>query len=386
MAKWQNEVTIVHSSLLMGYICLVMAATNWQYLLVLQLNIIGKFMSKKSFASDNYAGIHADILQAIIHANGNHASAYGNDEYTTQAIQTFKTHFGDDIDVFFVFNGTAANVTSLSALNRSYNAVICADSAHIQNDECGAPEKFTGCKLLLAPTQNGKLTVDAIERCLQRKGDQHFVQARVISISQSTEYGTVYTPREIQAIAEFAHQNHLFLHMDGARISNAAVSLNLELKAISKDLGVDVLSFGGTKNGMMLGEAVVFFNRELAKDFLFIRKQSMQLASKMRFISAQFHALLSNDLWRKNAAHSNAMAQLLAKRLLTISSIRLTQPVEANAIFAILPKNIVSTLQDKFHFYVWNENLSEVRLMTSFDTTEEDVTAFFNCLSESVAI
>lgn len=330
-------------------------------------------MSKKSFASDNYAGIHPDILQAIINANQDHAGAYGSDDYTAQAIEAFKKHFGQDIDVFFVFNGTAANVTSLSAMSRSFQAVICAETAHIQNDECGAPEKWTGSKLLCVPTPNGKLTVAAIERFLQRRGDQHAVQPGVISISQTTEYGTVYTPNEIKSLADFAHQHHLFLHMDGARISNAAASLNLELKAISKEVGVDVLSFGGTKNGMMLGEAVVFFNRDLAKDFLFIRKQSMQLASKMRFISAQFHALLSNDLWHKNAAHANAMAQRLAKQLTAISGIRVTQAVEANAVFAILPREIVPALQEKFYFYIWNENESEVRLMTSFDTKEEEV-------------
>lgn len=333
-------------------------------------------MGKKSFASDNYAGIHPDILQAIINANQDHASAYGGDEYTAQAIQMFQQHLGQDIDVFFVFNGTAANVTSLSAMGRSFQAVICAETAHIQNDECGAPEKWMGSKLLCVPTQNGKLTVASIEHFLQRKEDQHAVQPGVISISQTTEYGTVYTPHEIRDLANFAHRHHLFLHMDGARISNAAASLNVELKAISKEVGVDALSFGGTKNGMMFGEAVVFFNRHLAKDFLFIRKQSMQLASKMRFISAQFHALLSHDLWRKNAVHANAMAKRLAQQLAAIPGVYLTQAVEANAVFAVLPREIVPVLQEKHYFYFWNEDASEVRLMTSFDTTEEEVDRF----------
>jgi threonine aldolase len=280
--------------------------------------------------------------------------------------------------VFFVFNGTAANVTSLAAINVSYQAVICAENAHIQVDECGAPEKFTGSKLLLIPAPNGKLSVDQIKRHLTRIGDQHHVQPHVISISQSTEFGTVYTPAEIKAISDFAHDHHMFLHMDGARICNAAVSLHLELKAITKDVGVDVLSFGGTKNGMMLGEAVVFFNRELAADFHFIRKQSMQLASKMRFISAQFHALLSHDLWRRNAENANKMAAFFAKKLAAIPGITLTQEVQANAIFAIMPRATILKLQEKYHFYTWNETLAEVRLMTSFDTMEAQVNEFID--------
>ena len=339
-------------------------------------------MNKKSFASDNYAGIHPEILEAIVEANQSHVTAYGNDIYTAKAVEKFKEQFGDDIDVFFVFNGTAANVTSLAAMNRSFHAVICAETAHIQMDECGAPEKFTGSKLLLVPTEDGKLSIDKIKRYLHRVGDQHHVQPGVISISQSTEYGTVYTSDEIKAIADFAHQNDMFLHMDGARVSNAAVSLDLDFKAFTKDAGVDVLSFGGTKNGMMLGEAVVFFNRELAKDFLFIRKQSMQLASKMRFISVQFHALFSNHLWKRNAFHANSMAKILADRLMEVPDIKVTQAVEANAIFAIMPAHFIKKLQEKFFFYVWNEHTSEVRIMTSFDTTDDDINEFTACLAE----
>jgi threonine aldolase len=333
-------------------------------------------INNKCFASDNYAGIHPDILQAIADANRQHVAAYGNDDYTKKAIEKFHDHFGDDIDVFFVFNGTGANVTALSSMNRSYHAVICAETAHIQMDECGAPEKFTGSKLLTVPTQDGKLDTKLIARHLQRVGDQHHVQPHVISISQSTEYGTVYSPSEIQALADFAHQHNMYLHMDGARISNAAVGLGCELKAISKEVGVDVLSFGGTKNGMMIGEAVVFFNRHLAHDFLYIRKQSMQLASKMRFIAAQFHALLSNDLWKRNAMHANNMASLLSQQLSSLPGIKITQAVQANAVFAIIPKQVIPYLQEKFYFYVWNETLSEARLMTSFDTTEADIHEF----------
>jgi len=331
---------------------------------------------KINFASDNYAGIHPDILNAIADANHAPAIAYGNDHYTDQAIDKFKEHFSDDIDVFFVLNGTAANVTALSTMNRGYHAIICADTAHIQVDECGAPEKFTGSKLLVTPSQDGKCTLPQIKNRLNRVGDQHHVQPHVISISQSTEYGTVYTFDEIKAIAEFAHANHLYLHMDGARFANAEAHLNVGLNTLSKEAGVDVLSFGGTKNGMMLGEAVIFFNRTLARDFLFIRKQSMQLASKMRFIAAQFHALLSNDLWHRNAKHANDMAALLAKKLSALPSMTITQTVQANAVFVTLPKHMIETLQEKYYFYVWNEGLSEVRLMTSFNTTEAEVNGF----------
>jgi threonine aldolase len=334
---------------------------------------------KISFASDNYSGIHPDILAAIAQANLAHVPAYGSDVYTAQALETFREHFGKECEVFFVFNGTAANVMSLCAMSKGYHAVICSEKAHIQMDECGAPEKISGSKLLLVPTKNGKITVEAIHQHLARLGDQHHVQPRIISISQTTELGTVYTPREIHLLAEFAHQNKMYLHMDGARIANAAASLNLELKAISKDVGVDALSFGGTKNGMMFGEAVVFFNPGLADDFQFIRKQNMQLASKMRFISAQFQALLSNDLWRKNASHANAMAKLFAEKLMVIPEITLTQKVEANAIFAIFPQKLISMLQEKFHFYVWDEQRLEVRLMASFDSTEDEINAFIDC-------
>lgn len=335
---------------------------------------------KISFASDNYSGIHPEILKAIVDANHDHLPAYGSDDYTVSAINKFREIFGADCEVFFVLNGTGANVTSLCAMNKTYHAVICAEKAHIQVDECGAPEKISGCKLLLVPSLDGKMTVNNIKQHLARVGDQHHVQPRVISISQTTESGTVYTPEEIQEIADFAHQHNMFLHMDGARISNAAASLQLELKAITK--GVDVLSFGGTKNGMMIGEAVVFFNQDIAKDFQFIRKQNMQLASKMRFISAQFTALLTDQLWLKNASHANAMAKLLAEKLSAISGITITQKVQANVVFAIFPEQLIKQLQEAFHFYVWDEAKLEVRLMTSFDTTEMEVQEFVECLEK----
>lgn len=331
---------------------------------------------EKSFASDNYAGIHPEILQAIIQANHGHAPAYGADAWTQKAIEKFREHFGNSIDVHFVFNGTAANVLGLNAITQSFNAIICAQTAHINVDECGAPEKFTGCKLLTVPTKDGKLTIEAIQHYLQRVGDQHHVQPKVISITQATEFETVYTPEEIRTIADFAHAHNMLVHMDGARIANAAAYLKVPLRAITSDVGVDVLSFGGTKNGMMLGEAVIFFNPTLAQDFKYIRKQGMQLGSKMRFIAAQFIALLSNDLWLKNAQHSNAMAQKLAQELGTIPEITITQPVQANGVFAIIPPQYIAQLQAHYPFYVWDEVTSEVRLMASFDTTQEDVDGF----------
>lgn len=334
--------------------------------------------NKKSFASDNNAGIHPEILTAIVNANQGHVVGYGDDEYTARAIKKFQEHFGNDIEVFFAFNGTGANVLGLKAITDSFNAIICAATAHLNVDECGAPEKFLGCKLLTVPTLNGKLTVDLVQRHVHGFGDQHHVQPKVISITQSTELGTVYAQAEIKALADFAHHHTMLLHMDGARIANAAASLSLPLRAITKDVGVDVLSFGGTKNGLMLGEAVIFFNKSLAKNFPYIRKQGMQLASKMRFISAQFIALLTNDLWLHNAAHANKMAKKLADSLQQIPEIKITQEVMANGVFAIIPKELIAKLQEKYFFYVWNEERNEVRWMTSFDTTEEDIQNFVN--------
>lgn len=338
--------------------------------------------AKISLASDNFAGVHPDVMQALIQANAGPAPAYGNDDYTSRAVMTFQTVFGQDTEVFFVFNGTGANVTALGAMNRSFHAVICSDLAHIQVDECGAPEKFTGCKLLLVPNQHGKLSPQSIEKHLLRVGDQHHVQPGVISISQTTEYGTVYSIGEIRALADFAHQHKMFLHVDGARICNAAASLKSSLRACTRDAGVDVLSFGGTKNGMMFGEAVVFFNRELARDFLFIRKQGMQLASKMRFISAQFLAMFADELWLRNATHANAMAALLADKLKQLPQVKITRSVDSNAVFAIIPPHIVTPLQEKSYFYIWNESLSEARLMTAFNTTPEEIDSFVNYLKE----
>ena len=330
----------------------------------------------RSFASDNNAGIHPDVLQAIAEANVGHVVGYGDDPYTASAVRKFKQHFGNDIDVLIVFNGTAANCLSLKSLTDSYHAILCAEASHIYTDECGAPEKFTGCKLIPLPTTDGKLTVDTVRRAYHGIGDQHHVQPRAISITQATEVGTVYKPKEIKALAAFAHERNLFLHVDGARIANAAATLGQNLREATRDLGVDVLSFGGTKNGAMAAEAVVFFDKTLSANFLYTRKQGMQLASKMRFISAQFDALLSKDLWLKNAQHSNRMAQLLEKEISKITGVEVVYKVEANGVFARIPRRAIASLQKRYFFYVWNEEKSIVRWMCSFDTTEDDVKQF----------
>jgi threonine aldolase len=338
----------------------------------------------RSFASDNNAGVHPEVLQAIAKVNQGHAVGYGDDPYTESVVHKFQQHFGADIGVFIVFNGTAANCLSLKALTDSYHAVICAESAHIYTDECGAPEKFTGCKLIPLPTAAGKLTVESVSHAYHGIGDQHHVQARVISITQATEVGTVYKPAEIKALARFAHQRGMFLHVDGARLANAAASLGQTLRQATRDLGVDVLSFGGTKNGALGAEAVVFFDKKLSDDFLFLRKQGMQLASKMRFISAQFDALLTGDLWLRSAQRANRMARLLRKRLSEVPEVRIVYQVEANGVFAKIPRSAIAKLQKRYFFYVWSEPQSVVRWMCSFDTTEQDVKQFADFVAETV--
>jgi threonine aldolase len=330
----------------------------------------------KGFASDNNAGIHPDILKAIGEANSGHVTGYGNDPFTENAIRIFKSEFGNDTEVFFVFNGTGANVVGLSALTRSFHSVICAETAHIQSDECGAPEKFTGCKLLPVESKDGKLYPDEVRKYLHGFDFEHHSQPKVISISQVTEMGTVYQPGEIRALADLAHSFEMYLHLDGARISNAAVALDLPFRSFTRDCGVDVVSFGGTKNGMMMGEAVLIFHPELAREIKYIRKQSMQLFSKMRFVGAQFTAYFENELWKQNAAHANKMAQLLVSEILTVPEIKITQKTEANGVFAIVPRHIIQPLQQKFFFYMWNEPNAEVRWMTSFDTTESEIKEF----------
>lgn len=331
---------------------------------------------QRGFASDNNAGIHPDVLAAIQRANVGHVVAYGDDPFTQAAIAKFREQLGDGIEVFFVFGGTGANVLGLQAMTRPFHSVICTETAHVHVDECGAPEKLTGCKLLALPTPDGKLTPDLVRTRLHGFGDQHHSQPRVVTISQSTEMGTVYEREEVAALAELAHGNGMLLHMDGARLANAAASRGTTLRGLTRDAGVDVLSFGGTKNGIMYGEAVVVFDPRLAESFKFLRKQGAQLASKMRFLSAQFSALLTDDLWLRNAAHANAMARRLHEALAQIPRVTITQKVQSNAVFAMLPREHIAALQSEYFFYVWNEETSEVRLMTSFDTTEEDIVRF----------
>jgi threonine aldolase len=309
---------------------------------------------------------------------------YGDDPYTQSAIKRLKHEFGGDAEVFFVFNGTAANCLSLKALTNSFHAVICAEGAHIYVDECGAPEKFTGCKLVPVPANNGKLTIEAVRSAYHGIGDEHHVQPKVISITQATEVGTVYQPHEIRDLADFAHAHAMFLHVDGARIANAVAALGLNLKQATRDLGIDVLSFGATKNGALGAEAVVFFNPELSENFRFYRKQGMQLASKMRFISAQFQALFTNDLWLQNARHANRMAQLLKREISNIRQVKITYNVEANGVFAQIPRKAIAKLQKRYFFYVWNEAQSVVRWMCSWDTTADDVKQFAEFLRQSV--
>ena len=340
--------------------------------------------TSRSFASDNNASVHPEVIKAISAVNQGHVVGYGDDPYTDSAVRLFNRHFGDNIEVFFVFNGTAANCLSLKALTDSYHAVICSEAAHIYNDECGAPEKFTGCKLIPIPTHDGKLTVESVSSAWHGIGDEHHVQPRVISITQATEMGTVYRPEQIRQLARFAHDHQMFLHMDGARIANAAAALGLNLRLATRDLGIDVLSFGATKNGGMGAEAVIFFDPALAADFKFHRKQGMQLASKMRFVSAQLEALLKDDLWLRNARHSNRMAQLLRREVSQIPKVKIVYKVEANGVFAQIPRRAIAKLQKRYFFYVWNETQSVVRWMCSWDTTEADVKKFAEFLRRTV--
>jgi threonine aldolase len=338
----------------------------------------------RSFASDNNAGVHPRIIQAISAVNQGHTVGYGDDPHTKSALGKFREHFGRNSETFVVFNGTAANVLSFAALTSPYHAVICAEAAHVYVDECGAPEKLTGCKLIPIPTVAGKLTVEAVEKAYHGIGDQHHVQPKVISITQSTEVGTVYKPDEVKALASFAHQRKMLLHMDGARIANAAASLKLNLRQATGDLGVDVLSFGGTKNGAMGAEAIVFFNQSLAQDFLYRRKQGMQLASKMRYISAQLDALLTDDLWLRNARHSNRMAKFLERELRNVPQVDIAYKVEANGVFARIPRQAIAKIRQRYFFYDWDESQAMVRWMCSWDTTEEDVKEFAKFVDKTI--
>ena len=339
-------------------------------------------MIKIGFGSDNHSGAHPEILKALVAASSGHQPSYGTDEISNRVKGIFEQHFGSDARSHFVFNGTAANVLALDCVLKPYQAVICAETSHLQNDECGAPERWTGAKLITVPTQNGKITVEDIRERMVRQGDQHYSQAAVVSITQPTELGTLYTVEEIKFISAYVHAQGMLLHMDGARLVNAAAALNVSLKELTRDAGVDILSFGGTKNGLVFGEAIVFFNPKFANDFKYRRKQAMQLPSKTRFIAAQFEAFLGTDLWLQNAKHVNQMAKLLYEGLKQRPYVTLTQECQANAVFVKIPKDWISTLREQYFFYVWNEANFECRLMTTFDTTEDTITGFLNALDE----
>ena len=339
---------------------------------------------KRGFASDNNAGIHPDILKEVIEANKGHVKGYGTDIYTETAQELFREQLGSATETFFVFTGTAANVLGITGILRSWNSVITAATAHLETDECGAPEKFIGCKILTVDTPDGKITPELIEKHMHGFDFEHHSQPKVISITQSTEMGTVYTVPEIRKIARCAHSRGLLLHMDGARLANAAVALNLPFKTFTTDAGADVLSFGGTKNGMMFGEAICFLRPELSVNFKYIRKQGMQLASKMRFISSQYIGYFKNDLWKKLASHANSMAGILAEKLQQIDGLKITQPVQANGIFVIMPSDAAVKVMNHYFFYPWNAQTSEYRLMTSWDTTEEDIVEFVKLLKKEM--
>jgi threonine aldolase len=345
----------------------------------------------RGFASDNYSGIHPEVLAAIAEANDGHQGAYGSDVYTARLQEVFQEQFGEGVEAFPVFNGTGANVTGLQSMLPRWGAVIAASTAHINVDEGGAPEKIGGFKLLTVPTDDGKLTPELIDREAWGWGDEHRAQPLVVSITQSTELGTLYTAEEIRAIADHAHERGMTLHLDGARLSNAAAALDLPLRAFTRDAGVDVLSFGGTKNGAMLGEAVVVLNPAASDGLVYSRKFNMQLSSKMRFVSAQLIALLEGDLWLRNARHANAMAARLRGEIEagiaagSITGVSFTQPTQSNGVFATVPDGVADALRESFRFYDWDAARNEVRWMCSFDTHESDVDAFVAELSRLTA-
>jgi threonine aldolase len=340
---------------------------------------------QRAFASDNNAGVHPRVLEALARANVGHAGGYGHDRWTERVQELFASEFGERSRAYLVFNGSGANVLCIRAACRRFEAVICAPTAHVNVDECGAPEAIAGVKLLLGEATNGKLTPEAVDKLIVRVGDEHAVQPRLLTISQATEMGTVYTPDELRALSDLAHARGLLVHVDGSRLSNAAAALDVPLGALTTDAGVDLVSFGGTKNGLMGAEAVVVLNPELAPGFEYVRKQTLQLASKMRYLAVQFETLLTDELWRRLAAHANAMARLLADAVGELPGVQITQPVQANAVFAVLPPQATATLQERFRFYVWNEHTGEVRWMCSWDTTEEDVQTFAAAVRDVLA-
>lgn len=341
--------------------------------------------SWRGFASDNYAGIHPEVLEAISRANSGHAVAYGDDDETARLGDLVREHFGSSAEVFPVFNGTGANVVALQAMCRSWQAVICAETAHVNVDEGGAPEKVAGLKLWTVPTVDGLLTPDLVDVHAVRQGDVHRAQQAAVTITQSSELGTAYSIEDLGRLSEHVHARGLLLHLDGARIANAAASLGVPLRAVTTDVGIDAVSFGGTKNGAMGAEAVIVLNPELREALPFLRKTSMQLASKMRFVSAQLAALLTDDLWLRNASHANAMARRLEAAVRAIPGVEVMRRVDANAVFALLPADVTERLQKEYRFYTWDDHTGEVRWMCSWDTTPEDVDSFAAAIAREMA-
>ncbi len=328
------------------------------------------------FASDNTTGVHPLVMQALNDVNKGACKPYGDDEYCQEAEKAFRKVFGEDIVIFFALNGTGSNVLALKSILRPWEATICADTSHLNTDEVGAPEANTGSKLLISTEQNGKLTLEGIRHYLHDLENVHHSKPALVSITQTTEQGTVYTVDEIKAITSLAHEHGLYVHMDGARIANAVAALDVDINAITRDAGIDVISFGGTKNGLMMGEALIYFNTELGRDYFRMRKQCFQHISKMRFIAAQFLAYFKDDLWLQNAKHANNMAQYLAKELSKVPNIKISRTTEANAVFSIMPPTLIKTLQEHYYFYELNPHIHETRLMCSFATTKEDVDNF----------
>jgi threonine aldolase len=345
----------------------------------------------RSFASDNYAGAHPEVLAALAEANGGHQVSYGADAYTELLLEVMKGHFGDQTEVYPVFNGTGANVVALTSMLPRWGAVVATSTAHIDTDENGAPERIGGLKLLTVDTPDGKLTPELIDRQAWGWGNEHRAQPLAVSITQTTELGTLHTVDQIRAVADHVHERGMTLHMDGARIANAAAALGLPLREFTTAAGVDILSLGGTKNGALYGEAVIVLDPDVAEGLGYLRKLTMQLASKMRFVSAQLLALYEDDLYLRSAAHANAMAARLRASLEDlvaggeITGLGFSQPTEANAVFAVLPQDAADRIRERFRFYDWNRATGEVRWMTAFDTTEADVDEFVSVVREALS-
>jgi threonine aldolase len=333
-----------------------------------------------NFASENYAGVQADMMQAVMDANKSHARSYGNDSYTAEAAKIIRDTFGADADVYFTFNGTGANNFGLASITNRYNSIFCSDVAHLYVDESTAPETFVGCRIFVVPSESGKISADELKISIKRAGDIHHPQPKVVSITQPTEYGTVYTIDELKAIKAMCVENNMLLHVDGARYFNAAVYLGTTLKEMTTDVGIDVLTLGGTKAGMMFGEAVIFFNKDQAEGYKYNLKRSMQLASKNRFIAAQFTAMLKDNTWQNLAAYTNGLAKEFEKRIASIPQIAVMHPVETNAVFLKMSPALHEKMQHHTHFYYWNDLKEEVRLVFSFDNTIEEIERFIELL------